>query len=49
MTILNWRSNKVNWQPFSELPPCRICGGPAIMNDKDGVPCHKTCAEKQSR
>lgn len=43
--ILDWGRNKVNRQPFHQLPPCRICRKPAIMNDGNGVPCHKVCAE----
>lgn len=39
--ILDWSGHRVLPWPR----PCRLCGGPALMTDADGVPCHKVCAE----
>lgn len=47
--LLDWSKNKINRQPYAALPLCRICRRPAIMNDGDGKPCHKVCAEEAGR
>lgn len=42
---LDWRRHPVSRRPR----PCVLCGGPALMVDWRGHPCHKVCAEKYIR
>lgn len=40
---LDWSRCRVSFRPGL----CRVCGGPALLQDPDGVPCHKVCMENQ--